>query len=64
MASEETAVYLAANVAPWALSMNGLKFGGTQALAALVTDVSAAQEIEDIRALLVEQNAPIDRAHD
>ncbi len=44
--------------------MNGLIFDGSQALAVLVTDVSAAQEIDGIRALVVEQNALIERAHD
>ena len=49
---------------PCAVSMNGLAFDGAQALAVLVTDVSAAQEIDGIRALVVEQNALIERAHD
>ncbi|TPG67587.1 sensor histidine kinase [Hymenobacter nivis] len=49
---------------PCAVSMNGLNFDGAQALAVLVTDVSAAQEIDGIRALVVEQDALIERAHD
>ncbi|OGX82695.1 ATP-binding protein [Hymenobacter coccineus] len=49
---------------PCAVSMNGLSFDGARALAVLVTDVSAAQEIDGIRALVAEQNTLIDRAHD
>ncbi|MGI4884640.1 MAG: sensor histidine kinase [Janthinobacterium lividum] len=49
---------------PCAVSMNGLHFDGSRALAVLVTDVSAAQEIDGIRALVAEQNALIERAHD
>ncbi|HET9502891.1 MAG TPA: PAS domain-containing sensor histidine kinase [Hymenobacter sp.] len=46
---------------PFTVSMNALTFDGAQALAVLVTDVSAEQEIQTIRAAVVKQNALLDR---
>jgi PAS domain S-box-containing protein len=46
---------------PCSVSMNMLTFNGAPALAVLVTDVSAQQEIQSIRAAVVKQNALLDR---
>jgi PAS domain S-box-containing protein len=46
---------------PFTVSMSALTFDGAQALAVLVTDVSAEQEIQAIRAAVVKQNALLDR---
>jgi len=46
---------------PFTVSMNALTFDGALALAVLVTDVSAQQEIQAIRAAVVKQNALLDR---
>jgi signal transduction histidine kinase len=46
---------------PFTVSMNALTFGGGLALAVLVTDVSAQQEIQAIRAAVAKQNALLDR---
>ena len=48
---------------PFAVSMNEMLFNGAPALAVLVTDLSAQQEIDGIRALVAEQNALLDRAN-
>lgn len=48
---------------PFAVSMNEMLFNGAPALAVLVTDLSAQQEIDDTRALVAEQNALLDRAN-
>jgi PAS domain S-box-containing protein len=45
---------------PFTVSMNALTFDGARALAVLVTDVSAEQEIQTIRAAVVKQNALLD----
>ncbi|MFD1468875.1 ATP-binding protein [Hymenobacter caeli] len=49
---------------PFAVSMNEMLFNGAPALAVLVTDLSAQQEISDIRALVAEQNALLGRANE
>jgi len=46
---------------PFSVSMNAITFDGALALAVLVTDVSAQQEIQAIRAAVVKQNALLDR---
>jgi signal transduction histidine kinase len=46
---------------PFSVSMNALTFDGALTLAVLVTDVSAQQEIQAIRAAVVKQNALLDR---
>jgi PAS domain S-box-containing protein len=46
---------------PFTVSMSALTFDGARALAVLVTDVSAQQEIQVIRAAVVKQNALLDR---
>jgi PAS domain S-box-containing protein len=46
---------------PFTVSMSALTFDGARALAVLVTDVSAEQEIQTIRAAVVKQNALLDR---
>jgi len=46
---------------PFTVSMNALSFDGGRALAVLVTDVSAQQEIQAIRAAVAKQNALLDR---
>jgi PAS domain S-box-containing protein len=46
---------------PFTVSMSALTFDGALALAVLVTDVSAQQEIQTIRAAVVKQNALLDR---
>ncbi|TVT39499.1 PAS domain S-box protein [Hymenobacter setariae] len=45
---------------PCSVSMNVLPFNGAPALAVLVTDVSAQQQIENIRAVVAKQNTLID----
>jgi signal transduction histidine kinase len=49
---------------PFSVSMNVLTFNGALALAVLVTDVSAQQEITTIRAVVARQNALIDRKNE
>ncbi len=49
---------------PFSVSMNVLTFNGALALAVLVTDVSAQQEITNIRAVVMRQNALIDRKNE
>jgi PAS domain S-box-containing protein len=49
---------------PISVSMNALVFNGALALAVLVTDVSAQQEITTIRAIVARQNALIDRKNE
>jgi PAS domain S-box-containing protein len=49
---------------PFTVSMNALTFDGAWALAVLVTDVSAEQEIQAIRAAVVKQNALLDRKNE
>ncbi|RZK42934.1 MAG: PAS domain-containing sensor histidine kinase [Hymenobacter sp.] len=49
---------------PFTVSMNALTFDGARALAVLVTDVSAQQEISSIRAAVVRQNALLDRTNE
>lgn len=49
---------------PFSVSTNVLTFDGALALAVLVTDVSAQQEISDIRAVVVKQNALLDRKNE
>jgi signal transduction histidine kinase len=49
---------------PFSVSMNVLMFNGALALAVLVTDVSAQQEITSIRAIVARQNALIDRKNE
>ncbi|MFD1874165.1 ATP-binding protein [Hymenobacter bucti] len=49
---------------PCSVSMNKLSFNGAPALAVLVTDVSAQQEISTIRAAVAKQNTLIDRANE
>jgi PAS domain S-box-containing protein len=49
---------------PFTVSMNALTFDGARALAVLVTDVSAEQEIQVIRAAVVKQNALLDRKNE
>ena len=46
---------------PFSVSMNAITFDGALALAVLVTDVSAQQEIQAIRAAVVKQNVLLDR---
>ena len=46
---------------PISVSMNAITFDGALALAVLVTDVSAQQEIQAIRAAVVKQNVLLDR---
>jgi signal transduction histidine kinase len=46
---------------PFTVSMNALTFDGALTLAVLVTDVSAQQEIQTIRAAVAKQNALLDR---
>jgi PAS domain S-box-containing protein len=46
---------------PFTVSMNALTFDGALTLAVLVTDVSAQQEIQAIRAAVVKQNVLLDR---
>ena len=46
---------------PFSVSMNAITFDGALALAVLVTDVSAQQEIQAIRAAGVKQNVLLDR---
>ena len=46
---------------PFTVSMNAMTFDGALALAVLVTDVSAQQEIQAIRAVVAKQNALLDR---
>jgi signal transduction histidine kinase len=46
---------------PFTVSMNALTFDGALTLAVLVTDVSAQQEIQAIRAAVAKQNALLDR---
>jgi PAS domain S-box-containing protein len=46
---------------PFSVSMNTITFDGALALAVLVTDVSAQQEIQTIRAAVVKQNVLLDR---
>jgi signal transduction histidine kinase len=46
---------------PFSVSMNAITFDGALALAVLITDVSAQQEIQAIRAAVVKQNALLDR---
>jgi PAS domain S-box-containing protein len=49
---------------PFSVSMNVLTFNGALAVAVLVTDVSAQQEITNIRAVVARQNALIDRKNE
>lgn len=49
---------------PFSVSMNAITFDGALALAVLVTDVSAQQEIQAIRAAVVKQNALLDRKNE
>ena len=49
---------------PVSVSMNALAFNGSLALAVLVADVSAQQKIEYIRAVVVKQNALLDRKNE
>jgi PAS domain S-box-containing protein len=49
---------------PCSVSMNQLLFNGAPALAVLVTDVSAQQEIQTIRAAVVKQNVLLDRKNE
>ena len=49
---------------PCVLSMNGLLFDGALALAVVVTDISAQQEITNIRAAVAKQNALLDRKNE
>lgn len=46
---------------PCMVSMNGLLFDGALALAVVITDISAQQEITNIRAAVAKQNALLDR---
>jgi PAS domain-containing protein len=49
---------------PFSVSMNAITFDGALALAVLVTDVSAQQEIQTIRAAVAKQNALLDRKNE
>ncbi|MGY3089057.1 PAS domain S-box-containing protein [Hymenobacter sp. UYAg731] len=49
---------------PFLVSMNVLKFNETPALAVIVTDLTAQREIKAIQALVVEQNALLDRKNE
>ncbi|UOQ79755.1 ATP-binding protein [Hymenobacter sp. 5414T-23] len=49
---------------PFSVSMNRLLFNDTPVLAVIVTDLSAQQKIQDIQALVAEQNAVIDRKNE
>jgi PAS domain S-box-containing protein len=49
---------------PCSVSMNSLTFNGAPALAVLVTDVSAQQKINNIRAVVAKQNTLIDRKNE
>lgn len=49
---------------PCSVSMNKLTFNGAPALAVLVTDVSAQQQINTIRAVVAKQNTLIDRKNE
>jgi signal transduction histidine kinase len=49
---------------PFSVSMNAITFDGALALAVLVTDVSAQQEIQSIRAAVAKQNALLDRKNE
>ncbi len=49
---------------PCSVSMNQLLFNGAPALAVLVTDVSAQQKINTIRAVVAKQNTLIDRKNE
>jgi len=51
---------LSGGLRPFAASMNVLTFGGAPALAVLLTDVSARQEISAIRSVVLQQNALLD----
>lgn len=55
---------LAGALRPFTVSMNALTFDGALALAVLVTDVSAQQEITAIRAAVAKQNVLIDRKNE
>ncbi|MGI4862875.1 MAG: ATP-binding protein [Janthinobacterium lividum] len=49
---------------PCVVSMNGLLFDGALALAVVITDISAQQEITNIRAAVAKQNALLDRKNE
>lgn len=49
---------------PFSLSMNRLQFNDAPVLAVIITDLSAQQEISDIRALVAEQNEVINRKNE
>jgi PAS domain S-box-containing protein len=49
---------------PCSVSMNKLTFNGAPALAVLITDVSAQQQIENIRAVVAKQNTLLDRKNE
>jgi PAS domain-containing protein len=49
---------------PCMVSMNGLLFDGALALAVVITDVSAQQEISSIRAAVAKQNVLLDRKNE
>jgi PAS domain-containing protein len=49
---------------PFSVSMNRLLFNDAPVLAVIVTDLSAQQKIQDIQALVAEQNAVINRKNE
>ncbi|QJX45909.1 PAS domain-containing protein [Hymenobacter taeanensis] len=49
---------------PFSVSMNRLLFNDTPVLAVIITDLSAQQKIQDIQALVTEQNAVINRKNE
>jgi PAS domain S-box-containing protein len=49
---------------PFSVSMNRLLFNDTPVLAVIITDLSAQQKIQDIQALVAEQNAVINRKNE